>query len=433
MAPNKHKQNDVDPQDSNNLTEDDDLDADDPSENGDDESQFLVHHFEIKRNLERRLDVYLHQRLKRISRSRVQKLIDLGHITVNNRKPKASTVVKMGDLIEVRLPPIAVKTIEPQPVPLDVLYEDEDIIVLNKQAGVIVHPARSHTSGTLVNGLAYRFKEQQEAKGETWQPRNTRGLLDSDRKKVKGLSNVGAKEFRPGIIHRLDKNTTGVLVVAKQDETHWAIAKQFENRSTLKSYLTVVHGNFDEPAGAVEEPIGKHPTIHEAFAVRHDHLSKHALTLYRVREQYEGYSLVEIELKTGRTHQIRVHMTFLGHPIAGDIVYGGEPIGPDELQNPPVAAGSRKFLTFARTRDEGLKIEAQAKQRTDIIIAHPALHAAMLSFEHPTTRERPVFTAPLHEPMATLVRELRKSKRDDLPVITKGTWIDLSKAVPEDL
>jgi len=389
----------------------------------------------IKRNVRKRLDVYLQQRLKGISRSRIQKLIDLGGVTVNQQQPKASTVIRKGDRIDVILPSRAIRTLEPEPIPLHVLYEDDWFIIINKQAGLIVHPARSNLSGTLINGLAYRFQQQQAQADQPWTAHTTQGFKAHDRptdpQGVEGLSNVGAKEFRPGIVHRLDKNTTGVMVVAKSDEGHWAIARQFENRTTLKAYLAVVHGNLDTVGGAIDQPIGKHPTIREAMAIRHDSSSKQALTLYRVREQYAGYCLVELEIKTGRTHQIRVHMSYIGHPIVGDILYGGEPIGTPELDTPPTPAGARKDLTFARNKTDGQKIEYQATQRDDLILAHPALHAALLRFAHPHTQQPVTFTAPLHEPMAGLVRALR-DRRLEGPVATEGYWVDLDQAIPDD-
>ena len=391
----------------------------------------------IRRHVRKRLDVYLQQRLKGISRSRIQKLIDLGGVTVNQKQPKASTVIRRGDQIDVILPSRAIRTIQPEPIPIHVLYEDDCFIIINKQAGLIVHPARSNLSGTLINGLAYRFQQQQAQAGQSSTTRTTQGFKEHDRptdpKSVEGLSNVGAEEFRPGIVHRLDKNTTGVMVVAKSDEAHWSIARQFENRTTLKAYMAVVHGNLDTVGGAIDQPIGKHPTIREAMAIRHDSSSKQALTLYRVREQYAGYSLVELELKTGRTHQIRVHMSYIGHPIVGDIIYGGEPIGTPELDAPPTPAGGRRDLTFARDKADGQKIEYLATQREDLIIAHPALHAALLRFAHPNTHaQKPVtFTAPLHEPMAGLVKALR-TRRIDGPVAKEGYWVDLDQAIPEN-
>ncbi len=432
-------------------------------EDADDAEEGEVAHrtFVIRRELAVRLDRYLRGRLKAISRSKVQQLIEAGGVTVNAKRPKASTVIKQGDVIDVILPPRAVKTIEPEDIPLDVLFEDGHLIVINKQAGLIVHPARNHTSGTLVNALAHHFKMQLEAAGGEWTQWKTRGFRKADdapgkhsstsasraanrAKEVKatgdetttqpdgavaGLSSVGAAEFRPGIIHRLDKNTTGVMVVAKSDQAHWQVARQFEDRSTLKAYLAVVHGNLPEAAGVIDEPIGKHPTMREAYAIRHDSLAKHAVTLYRVREQYKGYCLVELELKTGRTHQIRVHLSYLGYPIVGDIVYGGEAIGQRELDEPVIPAGGRKLMTFARDRQQGVALEEQARKRPDLIMASPALHAAFLRFRHPIRDEPMTFTAPLHSPMRELVAALRQ-RRIEAPVATQGTWADLRVLAP---
>lgn len=407
----------------------------------------------VRSDLNKRLDRYLGDRLKGVSRSRIQKLIDLGGVTVNDHQPKASTLIRVGDVIDILLPPQAKRSIEAEEMALDVLFEDDHCIVINKDADVIVHPARNHTSGTLLNGLAFRFKKAVEDAGGTYRMRETTGFHDNldefkvdlpddepsegtvevklDEGAVAGLSDVGAQEFRPGIIHRLDRYTTGCIVLAKQDEAHWGIARQFEDRKTLKAYLAVVHGNFEDAGGAVEEPIGKHPTIREAMAIRHDNTSRHALTLYRVREQYQGYALVELELKTGRTHQIRVHLGYLGHPIVGDIVYGGEPIGDSDLDNPPIPAGGRRFLTFARDKSEGDKIEAAAKLRPDLIITHPALHAGLLGFTHPITKQELRFNAPVHEPMATLIEKLRQRPNPDAPVTKSGYWLDLSQATPK--
>ena len=419
----------------------------------------------VQGELRKRLDVYLQSRLKGVSRSRVQKLIDLGAVTIEGKTVRASLNVKAGDVIDVTLPRQAVREIKPEPIPLAVLYEDDHFIVINKQANLIIHPARSNLSGTLINALAYRFQQRVLEAGGEYRAHMTRGVRGKgnrihsklDERKngakkaeteaapaventgesdpaaegiVKGLSAVGAQEFRPGIIHRLDKNTTGVIVVAKAEQAHWGIAKQFEDRSTLKVYLALVHGNPDVMAGAIEEPIGKHPTIREAMAVRHDTSAKHALTLYRVREQYEGYSLVELEIKTGRTHQIRVHLAFIGHPIVGDILYGGEAVGTSDIATPIETRIPRRFMSYARDKEEGQKLERIAKARNDLIIAHPALHACLLRIRHPITREVVTFTAPLHEPVGGLVRSLRERVKKDGPTVTEGAWIDLNLAVP---
>ena len=417
---------------------------DTPAESDDEanaEQEFQKRCFRVRRDVSMRLDVYLRGRLKAISRTKLQQLIEAGGVAVNDKAPKASTVIRAGDVIDVILPPPAVRTIEPEPIPLDVMYEDDDLLVLNKQADLLVHPARSNLSGTLINGLAHRFKQQQEQAGVEFKARSTRGFkaesggggASGGKGEVDGLSSVGAAEFRPGIIHRLDKNTTGCLVIAKNDLAHWGIARQFENRTTLKAYLAIVHGNMDVAGGAVDQPLGRHHTIREAQAVRHDSMGKRSVTLFRVREQYRGYCLVELELKTGRTHQIRVHMTWLGHPVVGDILYGGEAIGPAELDSPPHAAGSRKYLTFARDKAQGERLEADAAQRQANgvpVMATPALHATLLGFEHPVDRRPMRFTAPMHERMATLLRELRTRPADG-PVATSGCNVDLAEVIPQ--
>jgi len=407
--------------------EDNDADDDDLLADG------TSHQFTIKSHPQKRLDVYLQKRLKGYSRAKVQQLIDMDAVRVNGRKPKASTNIVHGDVIDLTLPRIAVRTIEPEDIPLDILYEDDHMIVLNKQANIVVHPARSYKSGTLLNALAFHFKKQIEARGETFKSYTTQGVkLGKPRPdKVPGLSSVGATECRPGIVHRLDKNTTGVIVMAKQEQTHWAIAKQFERREPTKAYLAVVHGEMELAGGVIDEPLGKHPTIREAFCIRHDHLGKRSVTLYRVRERYRGYTLVELELKTGRTHQIRVHLQYLGHPIVGDLLYGGEVVGEPELRDPPTAAGARRGHNFARAKEDGLKAEAAADARDDVIMQTPALHAAHLQIRHPGTEALMTFNAPLHHPMTDLVNALRRQPADG-PVADSGWYIDLDEAAPRN-
>lgn len=378
----------------------------------------------VKRHLKKRIDSYLRERLGGISRNQIKKLIDMGMVKINDVPVKASTTVKRGDEVDVVLPPKPPGAFEAEDIPLDIVYEDQYFIVLNKQAGLIVHPARSHLSGTMINGLAYHFQQQGLKQA---QRKLRRGEIDG---KVKGLSDVGADECRPGIVHRLDKNTTGCIVVAKHDEAHWQIAVQFEQRRVLKSYLAVVHGNFDRPGGVIDQPLAQHPTIREAHAVRHDSKGKHSVTIYRVREQYQGYALVELELKTGRTHQIRVHMSYIGHPLVGDIIYGGETVGPPELDCPPTAAGARTHLNFARNKEEGQEEERLAAERTDVLMSTPALHAALLEIEHPIKKERMRFTAPTHGPLGNLIKELRKIPKDG-PVAKDGFYVDLKKALEE--
>lgn len=365
--------------------------------------------YTLSKDSNHRLDKYLQNRIKGFSRHQIQRLIALGGVTVNDKLPKASTKLRKGDVVDVLIPPRPAVDLNPEPIPLEVIHEEESFIVVNKQAGLIVHPARSHLSGTLLNALAHHFQQNEQENAK--------------------LSAVGKEHARPGVIHRLDKNTTGVIIVAKQDEQHWKLAKQFEDRTNLKVYLAVVHGCPEPVGGVINEPIGKHPTIREAMAVRRDSTSRESVTIYRVRERYKGYSLVELELKTGRTHQIRVHMSYLGHPLVGDIIYGGEPVGTPEIINPPRPAASRPHLTFARTKEEGQRMEAQAAARTDMLMATPALHAALLRMKHPDTHQPMTFTAPVHGKMEKLIRELRQHPEEG-PVVTEGVYLDLAKALP---
>jgi 23S rRNA pseudouridine1911/1915/1917 synthase len=371
----------------------------------------------MRKQAKERLDVFLQNRLKGMSRNQIQKLIQLGGVTINDKPAKRSARLHARDVLDVIVPPRPATELTPEPIPLDILYEDQWLIAINKPAGIIVHPARSNLTGTLLNGLAHHFQQTGEA--ESGAPAEAT------------LSSVGGDAARPGVVHRLDKNTTGVIIVAKQDEPHWLLAREFERRKPMKAYLAVVHGCPDEPGGAIEEPIGKHPTIRECYAVRHDSHGKHALTLYRVRERYQGYSLIELELKTGRTHQIRVHMTYLGCPIVGDVMYGGEPVGYPELDAPPFPAGGRPYLNYGREKSEAERIERDVAARDDVIMPYPALHAGFLRILHPMRSEEMTFTAPLHEPMATLVRELRKRPAEG-PVVQSGYHIDLTKAVPSE-
>jgi len=364
----------------------------------------------LARDAKQRLDKHLISRMKGMSRHQIQRLISLGGVTVNAKPAKASTKLKAGDVLEWVVPPrTTMENIAPEDIPLQILYEDQGFVVINKPADLVVHPARSYKTGTLLNALAHHFQQENAQ-----------------------LSTVGKDQARPGVVHRLDKHTTGCILVAKQEQTHWLIAKQFEHRTNLKAYLAVVHGNPDPPSGAIHEPIGKHPTIREAHAVRHDSQGKDSLTLYRVRERYDGYALVEFELKTGRTHQIRVHSGYLGHPIVGDIFYGGDIVGTPEVVTPTHPPGSRPFITYARTREEGDKLEAESIEREKHepwLMRYPALHAALLTIHHPATGKRLTFTAPVHRPMLELIHALRAKGHET--AITDGTHVNLDAAVPD--
>ena len=313
--------------------------------------------FELTRDLEKRLDRYLVDRVPFLSRTQLQRLIDEEAVTVNGRIPKASTKLRKGDRVVAMLPPPPSSEIPAEDIPVEVLYEDDELIVVNKQPGLIVHPARSHKTGTLINALAWHFRHRSGGQ----------------------LSSVGKDIARPGVVHRLDKLTSGVMVVAKSDTAHWRLAKQFEHRQTSKRYLALVHGRMEPEADLIDLPLGKHPSIKEKYAVRHDETGKPSRTVYRVIEEYEGASLVELELLTGRTHQIRVHLSHIGYPIVGDDLYGGKHSSEADFGG----TGTEPFL------------------------CRQALHATMLGFRHPITNEPMQFIAPLATDIHRAVRLLR--------------------------
>lgn len=350
--------------------------------------------FILKSDLNKRIDRYLTDRIGFMSRTQLQKVVREGGVLVNGRLPKASTLVKRGDVIEVVVPPPPSSTIQPEDIPLNVLFEDEHLIVLNKQPDIIVHPARSHLKGTMLSALAYHFRYRSQTGG--------------------ALSAVGKDFARPGVVHRLDRHTSGCIVFAKQDEAHWKLGHQFEHRSVDKRYLAVVHGRIEPETDVIELPIGSHPSkekgYREKYVVRHDELGKHAVTICRVREWYRlppapgldpkrdlDYTLVELELKTGRTHQIRVHLSYLGFPIVGDDMYGGRP-----------------YVDASGTT----------------LIARQALHACILGFTHPISDQRMVMTAPVRGDMADLVGNLRRRAAVTSPGHIPGATVELARAIP---
>lgn len=340
--------------------------------------------FRLRRDLKSRLDRYLTSRITFMSRSKLQHLIEGGGVLVNGRMPKASTRLRAGDVVEVTVPPPPSKGTQAEEIPLDILYEDEHLIVLNKRADVIVHPARGELSGTLINGLAWHLRHRSAVGG--------------------GLSSVGGEFARPGVVHRLDRHTSGCIVFAKRDEAHWRLGHQFEHRTVNKRYLAVVEGRVEPDVQVIEMPIGPHPSrekgYREKYVVRHDEQGRAAVTICRVRERYrhgpyrKDFTLVELELRTGRTHQIRVHLSHLGWPIVGDDMYGGHIF-----------------------RDDGGR-EVMSRQ---------ALHAAVLGFVHPATGEAMEFTAPLRDEMAGLMRVLRSGGVE--AVEAPGATVDLGRVV----
>lgn len=305
-----------------------------------------------KRMSGRRLDKFLHSRFPRMSRTLIQRLIKQGAVTVNGKPTKASYEPDAEDVIDLVVPPVEPWDVVPEEIPLDVLYEDDHLLVLNKQAGIICHPSRAGQKGTLANGLAHYA--------------NT-------------LSH-GEDPFRPGIVHRLDKNTTGLMLVAKNDEAHWRISMQFEKRTVRKTYLGIVEGEPRLDEDVIDKPLSAHARLKDRYVVPGLHampkVFKEAVTRYRVVERFRGFARMELSPKTGRTHQLRVHMAYIGHPMFGDIQYGGHPLSERDL----TGAGS-----------------------TEPLIGHQSLHAWRIAFVHPI-EEKPVeFEAP---PPANILRVL---------------------------
>ena len=291
-----------------------------------------------------RLDVFLVRQQPEFSRAHVQKLIASGAVLADGRVRKANFKLKAGMQVEFSLPEAAPVEVEPEDIPLDILYEDGDIIVVNKARGMVVHPAAGVSSGTLVNALLYHCHD---------------------------LSGING-EIRPGIVHRLDKDTSGVMVAAKNDMAHLNLAEQISTKSAHRSYLAVVHGNIKEEAGIIKGDIGRHPTDRKRMAIVQDN-GKPAVTHFKVLERFGDYTLVECRLETGRTHQIRVHMTSIGHPLVNDPKYG-----------------SRK---------------------TPFGIKGQALHSRQLTLKHPATGEEMTFEAPLPEDMEKILAALRNRRK----------------------
>jgi 23S rRNA pseudouridine1911/1915/1917 synthase len=306
---------------------------------------------------ERRVDKYLHGRFSNFSRAMIQKQIGAGGVKVNGKIVKPSFKLSPGDTIDLTLPKLPSKEIVPEDIPLNIIYEDESIIVLNKQADMVVHPARSNTHGTLVNALAFY----------------------SDK-----LSS-GLGEFRPGIVHRLDRNTTGVMVVARNDIAQWKIAKQFERRQVNKTYLAIVHGVPELTADRISAPLGVHPRVREKYAIRPE-VGKESITFYEVIESFRGFSLLKLTPKTGRTHQIRVHLLYIKHPIVADDMYGGKLVYPWQLKDAETAV-------------------------EEPVISRFALHASTLEFKHPISDEIVKFEAPMPEDMQNLLDMLRTYRK----------------------
>lgn len=263
-----------------------------------------------------RIDKYLAQTVPDISRSYLQKLVTDGQVLVNGVPVKTSYKLKSGDVVQVTIPEPEVLQIIPEDIPLDILYEDADILIVNKPKGMVVHPAAGHTTGTLVNAVMYHCKDE--------------------------LSSINGV-LRPGIVHRIDMDTTGVLVVCKNDIAHQSLAEQLKVHSITRIYYAIVYDNLPEEEGTIHKPIGRHPTNRKKQAVNVKN-GRDAITHYRVLERLQGkYTLVECRLETGRTHQIRVHMASIHHPLLGDTLYGPAK-DPFHLQGQTLHAGVLGFV-----------------------------------------------------------------------------------------
>jgi 23S rRNA pseudouridine1911/1915/1917 synthase len=301
-----------------------------------------------------RLDAFLARRLPELSRARYQALILSGHVQLDGHQARASARLRAGQRIQLEVPPPAPAAPGPEALPLDVVYEDPALLVVDKPAGLVVHPAAGRATGTLVNALLHH---------------------------ASGLSGVGGV-LRPGIVHRLDRGTSGLLVVAKSDAAHRALARQFAGRSVEKRYLAVVLGVPRPARGAIDRPIGRDPVHRRRMSVRAPRV-RSARSEYEVVEAFDGAALVTVRILTGRTHQIRVHLASLGHPVAGDATYGG-------TRTPPARRAASRAALAAVDR--------------------PALHAARLAFDHPTTGARLAFESPLPADIAGLLAALRAAR-----------------------
>lgn len=376
----------------------DDLLPDQAADEADDDAPRRVV-FRLRRDLQKRLDRYLTDRIPFMSRTQLQRLIENEQVTVNARRPKPSTTLRLGDVVEVLVPPPAPTEIQPEDIPLEILFEDEWLCVVNKKPGIIVHPARSHNSGTMINALAWHFRERSRQGG--------------------ALSTVGKDFARPGVVHRLDRDTSGVIVFAKSDEAHWKLAKQFEKRTVDKRYLALVAGDVEPRADLIDLPIGPHQSrqkgYREKYVVRHDELGKPSVTIYRVVEAFAGFCLVEVELKTGRTHQIRVHMTHRGWSLVGDDMYGGKRIAPADL-----GAG-----------DDILPASPDPWEQPGLLMGRQALHAATLSFRHPITDEAMTMQAPVPADLLRTVNALRRFRPGAGRIPMDAATLDLDVVVPD--
>lgn len=290
-------------------------------------------------NVGLRLDKWIAKQCD-LSRARVKDLLDNGHILVNGEKVKASTSIQQGDVVDIEIPEIESTGIEPENIPLDIIYEDDQVLVVNKPTGMVVHPSAGHHSGTLVHALLYHCTDLPGINGED----------------------------RPGIVHRIDKDTSGLLVVAKTEQAMRSLQEQLADKTCKREYLAIVQHPFNHEHGTIDAPIGRDPKNRKKMAVTENN-SKEAITHFQVLENFADYSYIRCQLETGRTHQIRAHMAYIGHPVAADPLYGYKKSLPGHGQY---------------------------------------LHACQLEFVHPTTKETMCFKAPCEKEFEDQLEQLRK-------------------------
>lgn len=304
-----------------------------------------IEEFQIELENGERIDKFLSNEMSDFSRSYIQKLVKEGHVSVNGKIVKSNYKVAYDDIVKVEIPDLVEPDIVPENIPLDILYEDQDILIVNKPKGMVVHPAAGHYSGTLVNALMHHCGDS-----------------------LSGINGV----MRPGIVHRIDMDTTGSLLVCKNDVSHQKLAEQLKEHSIQRVYHAIVHGNVKDDEGTIDAPIGRHPIDRKKMSINHQN-GREAITHYKVIERFGDYTYIQCKLETGRTHQIRVHMSSIRYPLVGDQVYGPQKC-PFKLQG-------------------------------------QTLHAKILGIVHPTTNEYMEFDAPLPEYFEKLLQRFREKSK----------------------